>query len=119
MTYFRHNIFESVYLFITIYTSKSFAEIIRKNDLLSSQYFRIHLFIYHDLYFEIIRWDNSKKRLTFDSSQYFRIRPFIHHDLYLEIATERFEKISLSILHNISSNIFESVRLFTTIIADF
>ena len=88
--HFSHNIFEFVYLFITIYTSKSFAGIIRKNDLLSSQYFRIRLFIYHDLYLEIIRWNNSKKRLTFDSSQYFRIRPFIYHDLYLEI--ERFEE---------------------------
>lgn len=76
--HFSHNIFEFVYLFITIYTSKSFAGIIRKNDLLSSQYFRIRLFIYHDLYLEIER---------FEETIHFRVvttfRPFSNPSVYL------------------------------------
>lgn len=111
--HFSHNIFEFVYLFITIYTSKSFAGIIRKNDLLSSQYFRIRLFIYHDLYLEIIRWNNSKKRLTFDSSQHFvhfRIRPFIYHNLSRFISIYRDLYLIISIYIFISRNRNGTIR---------
>ena len=110
--HFSHNIFEFVYLFITIYTSKSFAGIIRRNDSLSIRhniFESVHLFI--TIYTS--KSNDSKKRFTFESSQHFvhfRIRPFIYHNLSRFISIYRDLYLIISIYIFISRNRNGTIR---------
>ena len=114
MTYFRHNIFEFIYLFIMIYTSKSFAGIIRRNDSLS---IRHNIFESVRLFITIY---TSKSQRNDSKKFHFRYNIFESIRLFITIYTSKSNDSKkrffdeLSIRHNISS-IFESVRLFITI----